>query len=358
MQFILTWIWAGIPIWLNVQALLARGDYLWLPVIAIAGLAAPMGIWLAAMLRSPVWKAVAVFGGLLASLYNITNAIGSSAEHRQSFAAPNQERIERRESMLRRDAELADRIAKIGWRLNGDTSASIKAGIKQLKTTPHYISSNGCLDLKRRDPEHVCFKLEGETGRLAEAVQVESFEAERERIRKDLLKVEAPASADIQLSTFKTLISYIWNVREVTIAAIIAGIGSLILELVGTLLPAAAGRYYAERNESGTATAQLPTTVIQNGLQNGLQNGNLEPSIASFLEEVAEVSGTGDDDTILCRQLYAAYRQWCMKKAIKPVTEGVFGFMMENSGYNRVVHNRRRYYAGIRCRSVQLRVVS
>ena len=366
MQFLTTWIWAAGPIWLNLQALAMKGDFAWMPLAVIIGAAAGVSCYMVAMLRHPVWRAVALACAILAASYNVPTAIGSSSEHRRAATEPNRERIERRESLLRRDALLADKIAKIGWRLNGATSFSITAGIEQLKTTPHYIGSDECRNLKKRDPDGICSKLRGEQGRLAEAAQVEAFEAEREVIRQDLLKVDAPATADVQLATMMQLISPWYRIDGDRLSAILSSIGPIVLELLGTFFPALFGRFWAERNELATGTNsdanRLPLSVIPDappewGCRMAETGHSAIPIALSATSYIMEKFEACQEGKLLARPAYSDCAKWCKQKGLPAVSEADFIEAMENAGYTKKLVEKRQHYVGVGLRKKKLEVV-
>lgn len=366
MQFFTTWIWAAGPIWLNLQALAMKGDYTWMPIAVMIGAGAGVGCYMVAMLRHPVWRMVALACAILAATYNVPTAIGSSSEHRRSATEPNRERIERRESLLRRDALLADKIAKIGWRLNGDTTFSIRAGIEQIKTTPHYISSDGCRNLKKRDPDGICLKLRGEEGRLSEAVQVEAFEAERETIRQALLKVAAPATADVQLATLMQLISPWYQITGDRLSAILSSIGPIVLELLGTFMPAIMGRFWSEKNESATGTQpeanRLPIPIAPEAPPDWgcrlADSGHSDIPIAlSEIDYISEKFEPLPDGKLLARPAYSDYTKWGKRKGCAVVSEAEFIEAMEMAGYTKKLVEKRQHYVGVGLHKMKLEVV-
>lgn len=379
MQFFTTWVWAGGPIWLNLQAFALKGDYVWIPVAVLIGAAAPVSCYMIAVVEHKAWRMIALLCVVVAAAYNITTAIGSASEHRLSVAAPKRALIERRESMLRRDAQLADKIAKIGWRLNGDTSFSISSALDQIKLTSHYLSSDGCRDVRKRDPDRVCYQLREAEGRLAEAKQVEVFEAEREQIRKNLLKVEDPATDDPQLATLIQLLSPVYKIDTDLLSAILSGIGPIVLELLGTFVPAVFGRFWSERNKHATCHMQNGYSVIQKApteslsalalekpektaetghsvIHNALQNAPTESPPADRYISVCLEPDT--ESHLVARSIYTECAKWCRNAKIKAPTEAEFKRAMEDHGYTRRLINRRQHYENVRLRTAKLMVVS
>ncbi len=373
MRFFLIWFWAAIPIWMAIQVPLQSGDYSWLPAYIISGAAAPIAFWCASVIDHPGWKVLALAVGLLTAGWNITASIGSSSSHRQAQTAPDLERIARRESMLRRDTQLAEQIAKIGWRLNGDTTFSIAGGIAKLKTKPHYISTGGCANLRARDPDGVCAKLAEEEGRLKEAGRVEEMEAERERIRLDLLKVEGPKTADAQADTIQRLLASFMTVDTAMVVALLNGIGPLIMELAGTLMPMLLDRALSRRNESGTGedermrgwSSSHPPHILPHNLENSL-SGAVEddPPIlpasspeASFELWLGEHVEDGGEDGLRARLIFQHCCQWCEKREVPAPNEREFSNLMAGRGYSKQKLRGVMTYVGIRLKSSKLKVV-
>lgn len=377
MQFFLTWVWAAIPVWIAAQAPYGAGDYAWVPVVAFSGLAAPIGLWVAAAVRHPLWKMVGLFVGLIAATWNIATAVGSSAEHRQVRAEPDKLRIEQRESLVRRDAFLENRISTIGWRLNGQTSHAIRARVSELKTTAHYLRTDGCRNLKALDPERVCATIEVETGRLAEAETVERHQDEREAIRQQLLKVAGPQSADVQVETIRRLLANFIDIDTAMITALLSGLGPLVWELIGTLLPAAISQWFREQNESATAegsedaedlrrVSSDPPATLRNNLENSL------PSLAEddpptlrkpsadegFERWNAEHVEESAEDSLQARPTFLHYSAWCLREGVEALSERTFSTRMEGAGHSKQKLGRgAMHYIGIRLKPTKLKVV-
>ncbi len=371
MRFIAIWIWAAIPVWLAIQVPLKSSDFAWLPAYISAGLAAPAALYFFATITHPMWRVMAIVVALISAAWNITTAAGSSATHRQVVSEPMRDLIAKRESMIRRDQFLASQASSIGWRLNGQTSFSIEARIEQLKTEPHYIRTDGCTDLKASDPKKVCSEIAGAKGLLREAQAVEASLAEREQIRQQLLKVEAPTVADPQVDTIQRLLSFFMDVSDATVIAFLNGIGPVVAELIGTLMPPLVARSFIEHDRKrlpevgeglgrarealgrlGSPPSLPPQALLSTDVPESFTDR--EDKLHIFIGEAREGASGSRSPT---REVYPHYLEWCRYANSLTLPEREFHAAIIGCGVEKKKSNGRMCYVDFAIKPLKLKVV-
>lgn len=378
MQFSGKMWWALLPIYINVGASLNDGDYFWVPVWAILGAASTYCIWMTEGLfrrRDYVWGAIALLCGFSVLIVNLANAIGSTAEHRINKAAPLESKIKSELTLKTEEAELADKLTRLGWVTRGDDAIVIRRSVEQIKADPLYRRSGQCLDVTKPDSGNVCSHLRAEEARLDAALKIETLEARRGEIRAKLLKNDAPPVSDAQIGTIKRLLARIVDFDEAFIAAGLNGLLSVVIEIIGSIVPAVAERLEA-RSKNGEGTGDSLATdlpdppelasdlpVIIENLLPDITDDTPEESPALCPQEVARnfirdvVEGDGRA-YILTRPFYKNYAEWGARNELPVVSETTMGRLMEEHGYVKGKReNGRRCYLGVRMKRMELRVV-
>lgn len=378
MQFDRSLWWAILPIYINVGAALNDGDFFWVPVWAILGFASTYCFWLAEGLfrrGDYVWGPLAVLCASIVLVTNLTNAIGSTAEHRMRKATPREDKIRIELALKAEDAELADKIGRLGWTTRGDDPIVIRRSVEQLRADPLYRRSGECRDITKTDSGSYCANLRGEEARLDAAVKAETLERRRAEIRQGLVKNDAPVVADAQVSTLKKLLSRVVVFDEALLAAGLNGLLSVVIEIIGSLVPAISARHQLDtKNEGGNMIGPIaiglpqpdcpvafsfqesskPSMSLIPGHSSTQSDNPIAQSDWVFISSRLQPDGDGK---MLTRPTYSAYAKWCRRESVKAVSEAQFAEAMDRAGYTKRLVDKRQHYVGVALKEMKLEVV-
>jgi hypothetical protein len=309
---------------------------------------------------------------------NLTNAVGSAAQHRANKAAPLEDKIRKDAGLRTQEAEIADKLARLGWVTRGDDQIVVRRAVEQLKANPLFKRSGECRDVTKDDSGGFCSNFRGEEARLDAALKVEMLEGERKQLRLKMLNNDAPDIADVQLGTLKRLLSRVVDLDDSFLAAGLAGLLSVVVEILGTLVPAAASRHYASnailhQNESATIptlgrverVSSPSSPTLPHNRVNSLSGDAGEDKLTlpapspegAFERWSGEGCRLGGEDHARARSTFLHYTDWCAKRSITPLSERAFSDAMQSSGYVKKKIRGVMHYLNLELVSHSLKVV-
>lgn len=364
MKFAAVWGWAIFPVYLNVANCIMGEDYIWLPVLAILGLAAPICLWATEGLwHHRYYRLASISGiiGLAVLAINLLNAIGSAADHRQRRSQPAEDKI-RHERLLRDDeADISQQIARLGWVTRGDDIIVIRRSVDLLRADPLFKRSGECADVTRSDSGTFCANYRNEEARLAAAVKIDDLGGKRQSIRTQLMKIDVPQAADIQVATLQRLLASFFHISDTMLAAGLAGILSAVAELIGSFMPVIMDKRLAlalAGTSAGAVCQEVPKSFAEPMCHAvpdvpDVPDLSKEGLVKMWLSAKDVPDSAGRAGTT---ELTRDYNLWAMAHGYETFSINTMGTILIGLGYSKELTGKKRYI-GLRVKSAKLEVV-
>jgi hypothetical protein len=276
-----TWIWVALPVWINASSKQAQDDPKWMVGLILAGLAAPLCFHYAPHLWRSRKRGIAVLavlmgiGGMSVSVWTAIDVVGS---HRQSQKAPVQAKIDEKERLLRKDADLLADITKLGFVSGGQDAIVLSRDIDsmKLKQVPGNPNSTffgrikGCTIPTVGGSLTFCDDLRQAQAKLAAAEKIEKIEAERKELQGKLERVsDAPETADPR----GDFIAAFFSIDQKKLDLGWQGWTAMLFELMAIFMPLIMGEAlpkparHRDENEVSPKMPTLAATPIATRLQ-------------------------------------------------------------------------------------------
>jgi hypothetical protein len=291
----ITWIWVALPVWINSTSKQALDDPKWMVGLIMAGFAAPICFHYAPKLRSQGKIAVARvavamgIGGMIVSIWTAMDVIST---HRQNQKAPVQAKIDTKEQLLKKDADLADEITKLGFISGGEMAIVLRRDIDSMKLMAipngngltYFKRSAGCTDATKPETLNFCDDLRRAQAKLEAAEKIEMKQDERKQVQDDLKKVaDAPETADPRGELVAAFFSI--NTRKLDLG--LQGWIAIMFDLMATFMPMILGEALRREEKERTPNPRpvdLPKILLDTPPDSFLTNSPAQAAPATLQE--------------------------------------------------------------------------